>query len=83
MSSRISELASRIAENTEKIHRDLQLNSSPFPSFDADGPVTLELRSPNAQNAHRAAINDCIELLDLLQGPFSSILPVVGQAHEQ
>ncbi|KAJ8113015.1 hypothetical protein ONZ43_g5254 [Nemania bipapillata] len=52
----------------------LDQNSLPHPSFDADGPLTLNL-PPQAERARSTAVDALQELLDLLQGPIACMLP--------
>ncbi|KIX01191.1 uncharacterized protein Z518_08916 [Rhinocladiella mackenziei CBS 650.93] len=68
MAPRIDQL---VATNT--ISDYLQQNNLPHPSFDADGPITLNL-SPQAERVHSTAIDALQELLDLLQGPIACML---------
>ena len=66
--SRITELASVILENTTKIDEYLSSNGLPMPSFEIDSPVSLLL--PEALQAARDAILDAnTELSELLLGP--------------
>jgi len=76
MGSRIVELATLIFANTEKIEEYLIANSLPLPSFDEDGPVTLQL-SPELQAARSAALNATTELHALLQSPDELLRPIV------
>lgn len=76
MAPRIGELAATISVNTNTITNYLHQNSLPHPSFDADGPITLNL-SPKAERARSTAIDALQELLDLLQGPIACMLPKV------
>ncbi|XXG94396.1 hypothetical protein Hte_000651 [Hypoxylon texense] len=74
MAPRIDQLAAAISANTNTITNYLDQNSLPHPSFDADGPITLNL-SPEAERARTNAIDTLQELLDLLQGPVPCMLP--------
>lgn len=56
----------------------MRLNALPFPSFDADGPVTMVVQSEDVERARQAAKTQCIELLDPLQGPQMCLRPCVG-----
>ncbi|KAI8946355.1 putative O-methyltransferase [Xylaria longipes] len=74
MASRIDQLAATIGANTSTITNYLDQNGLPFPSFDTDGPITLNL-SPQAEHARSTAIDALQELLDLLQGPITCMIP--------
>ncbi|KAI1455388.1 putative O-methyltransferase [Annulohypoxylon moriforme] len=74
MAPRIDQLAATISANTNTITDYLDDNNLPHPSFDADGPITLNL-SPRAERARSTAIDALQELLDLLQGPVACMLP--------
>ncbi|KAI0521562.1 putative O-methyltransferase [Xylaria bambusicola] len=74
MASRIDHLAATISANTNAITTYLDQNNLPHPSFDADGPITLNLSS-QVERARSAAINALQELLDLLQGPIACMIP--------
>lgn len=76
MAPRIDQLAATISASTSTISDYLQQNSQPYPSFDVDGPITLNL-SPQAERARSTAIDALQELLDLLQGPIACMLPKV------
>ena len=76
--SQIEELASAIGNNAGKLSNYLRLNNLPFPSFDSNGPVTLGLQSEDVEQARQATITQCMELLDLLQGPQSCVIPSVS-----
>lgn len=66
--SRIQELATTIAANTEKIDHFLTTEKMPTPSFDIDGPQTLDLPS-DLQKSRDLVIDATTELKELLQGP--------------
>ncbi|TGJ84797.1 hypothetical protein E0Z10_g3946 [Xylaria hypoxylon] len=74
MAPRIDQLAATISANTSSITNYLHQNGLPFPSFDVDGPITLNL-SPQAEHARSTAIDALQELLDLLQGPITCMIP--------
>ncbi|KAK6065101.1 o-methyltransferase [Seiridium cupressi] len=74
MAPRMDQLATTISVNTSTVVNYLQQNSLPQPSFDVDGPITLNL-SPQAELACSTAIDALQELLDLLQGPIGCMLP--------
>jgi hypothetical protein len=76
MVPRIDLLAATISANTNTISNYLQQNDLPHPSFDLDGPITLNL-SPQVQRARSTAIDALQELLDLLQGPIDCMIPKV------
>lgn len=66
--SRISELASIISTNTQRLDQYLASNNLPFPSLDVNAPLTLTL--PEAIAASQAAILDATtELRAILLGP--------------
>ncbi|CAJ2509478.1 Uu.00g145040.m01.CDS01 [Anthostomella pinea] len=71
MSTRITELATRIAVNTAKVDDYLAANSLPAPLFDIDAPVQSQI--PNAEldiaAARQAVIHDAEELRQLMLGP--------------
>lgn len=71
MSSRISILSSRIAENTKKLDDYLAAHGLPTPSFDVDGPATSQIPSgaPEIEAARIAIIDDTQELRRLVLGP--------------
>ncbi len=79
MASRISQLASLIPSNTSKVDEYLLSNQLPSPSFDTDGPISLDIKSTEVQDARNAAINAAMELQDLLQGPIACLLPRVSR----
>ncbi|KAI1377941.1 putative O-methyltransferase [Hypoxylon crocopeplum] len=74
MAPRIDQLAATISANTNTIVNYLDQNSLPHPSFDTDGPITLDL-SPQVECARITAIDALQELLDLLQGPIPCMIP--------
>ncbi|KAF2873316.1 O-methyltransferas-like protein [Massariosphaeria phaeospora] len=83
MPPRIEELAEHINTNTQKVSQYLESHSLPQPSFDEDGPVDLQINSQEVDNARREAINNCYELLDLLQGPKALVRPVANATSAQ
>ncbi|KAI0878412.1 putative O-methyltransferase [Hypoxylon argillaceum] len=74
MAQRIDHLAAIISTACNTIAGDLDQNNLPHPSFDAEGPLTLNL-SPQAEHARSTAVDTLQELLDLLQGPVVCMLP--------
>ncbi|KAI0799436.1 putative O-methyltransferase [Xylaria sp. FL0064] len=74
MAPRIDQLAATISTNINTITNYLHQNSLPHPSFDADGPITLNL-SPQVERTRKNTIDALEELLDLLKGPISCIFP--------
>lgn len=76
MAPRIDQLAATISANINTIINYLHQNNLPHPSFDAGGPITLNL-SPQVERARSTAIDALQELLDLLQGPIACMLPKV------
>ena len=77
MASRIEELAQAIGTNTGKVASYLTSNELPFPSFDVDAPLDLQLKSKDVEQARQAAISECMELLDLFKGPHMCLRPCV------
>ncbi|KAK8064600.1 hypothetical protein PG994_007238 [Apiospora phragmitis] len=69
-------MVARIDQLAATITSYLDQNNLPHPSFDANGPITLNLSS-QAECARSTAINALQELLDLLQGPIACMLPKV------
>ncbi|GAD93055.1 hypothetical protein BC1G_02945 [Paecilomyces variotii No. 5] len=74
--SEISRLASVISSSTATLDQYLKDNKIPEPSFDAQAPPQLALKSAEAFQAKSSAINACLELLDRLQGPLTCMLPL-------
>ncbi|KAI0376103.1 putative O-methyltransferase [Hypomontagnella monticulosa] len=74
MAPRIDQLAATISANTNTISNYLDQNDLPHPSFNVDGPITLNL-SIEAERARSTAIDALQELLDLLQGPIACMFP--------
>ncbi|KAI0100071.1 putative O-methyltransferase [Nemania sp. FL0031] len=66
--SRIAELASIVASNTQQIDEYLAKNALPYPSFEPNSPTDLGL-PPNLERLRIAALEATQELNDLLQGP--------------
>lgn len=69
--SRISELAQRIATNTAKIDNYLLSHGSPQPSFELDAPLTSVIPDNEAElkKARQEVLADTLELRSLIQGP--------------
>ncbi|KAI0465722.1 S-adenosyl-L-methionine-dependent methyltransferase [Xylaria cf. heliscus] len=69
--SRISELANRIAENTAKLDSYLLRNNLPSPSFDIDGPrdTLIPKNEVDLESSRVAIIDDTLELRRLVLGP--------------
>lgn len=66
--SRIAELSCTVAEHTQIIDQYLADNGLPYPSFDANGPVSLGLPK-NIEQSRAIVLEASQELNDLLQGP--------------
>lgn len=77
MDSRIVELATRILATTTKVDGHLRSNNLLQPSFDIDGPLDLDIKSPEVEAARISAIEASIELQDLLLGPTMLLRPMV------
>jgi hypothetical protein len=69
--SRIVELASRIAANTNKINDYLVAHNLPTPSFDVNGAqdTLIPKHELDIQSARTAVIDDTLELRRLVLGP--------------
>jgi hypothetical protein len=80
--SLIEELSSSIGSNVGTLSDHLRATSRPFPSFDVDGPVDVTGHAEGAEQARQAAITQCRELLDLLQGPQMCVRPCVSGSPE-
>ncbi len=76
-STRITQLAALIEENTAKVNDCLQNKGLPSPSFDEDGPVDFGIESEDIRNARVTALESSLELHDLLLGPALCLRPVV------
>ncbi|KAJ3570315.1 hypothetical protein NPX13_g5772 [Xylaria arbuscula] len=70
-SSRIVELATRIATNTAKINEYLLSHNLPTPSFEVDGPrdTLIPKTETEIESARVAVIDDTLELRRLTLGP--------------
>ena len=77
MDSEIARLAATINYRTLQISSYLEENRLPYPSFEADAPIDLGLESESVKQSRTVAINALQELLDLLRGPVSCMLPEV------
>ncbi|KAI3318836.1 putative O-methyltransferase [Xylariaceae sp. AK1471] len=66
--SRIAQLASIVAKNTQQIDDYLAQKGLPYPSFEPDSPVDLGL-PPEIEQLRGAVLEATQELNDLLQGP--------------
>ncbi|KAL6715395.1 hypothetical protein ACLMJK_006356 [Lecanora helva] len=75
-SSRISQLAAQILENTGKVDSYLHDQGLPSPSFDEDGPVDFRIQSKEVQKAREIALDASLELHNLLLGPALCLRPV-------
>lgn len=69
--SRISELAQRIATNTAKIDNYLISQGLPQPSFELDAPLTSVIPENEVElkKARQEVLADTLELRSLIQGP--------------
>ncbi|KAI1427098.1 S-adenosyl-L-methionine-dependent methyltransferase [Xylaria sp. FL1777] len=69
--SRIVELANRIANNTAKIDEYLRSRNLPTPSFDVDGPrdTLIPKDEVSIESARVAIVDDTLELRRLALGP--------------
>ncbi|KAL8934943.1 MAG: hypothetical protein Q9216_005660 [Gyalolechia sp. 2 TL-2023] len=74
--SRIRELANRIRANVDQLDTYLDTNNLPQPSFAADGPVELCIKSTSVEACRLATIEDAIEIQDLLLGPKMLLRPM-------
>ncbi|GAB1200381.1 hypothetical protein APSETT444_009752 [Aspergillus pseudonomiae] len=72
----IEDLASTISQSTQALTQALRHQGLNMPTFSPDSPVTIARQTPEIVRAKAAAINACLELLDLLQGPLTCILPL-------
>jgi len=76
--SRIAQLAHIIASQTAVVDNFLRSEGLPQPSFEPDGPVQLIPQSaPEIEKAKNSIVEATIELRQLLEGPFKSLLPEV------
>lgn len=75
--SRIRELASRILSNVDQVDTYLETNNLPQPSFGAQGPAELCIKSKSVEACRIATIEDAIEMQDLLLGPKMLLRPIV------
>jgi len=80
--SRISELAAIIAENTAIVDEYLASNGLPTPSFEVDGPevVPIPPQELNVLAAQDKAIGSTLELHELMKGP-TEMLMGIGVSH--
>ncbi|PYI04432.1 S-adenosyl-L-methionine-dependent methyltransferase [Aspergillus sclerotiicarbonarius CBS 121057] len=74
--SKMTELAARISENTAKVDAYLRSQGLPSPSFHEDGPVDFGIEDEEIQKAQEEAIHSSMELQRLLQGPKQFYRPV-------
>ena len=81
-STRITQLAVRIQENTLKIDHYMSRKGLPSPSFDEDGPVDFKITSPEIEEARMIAIDSTLELHQLLLGPALCLRSVVSMVQE-
>ncbi|KAL9005491.1 MAG: hypothetical protein Q9188_001728 [Gyalolechia gomerana] len=80
--SRIRELASRILSNVDRVDTYLETNNLPQPSFGAEGPAELCIKSKSVEACRIATIEDAIEMQDLLLGPKMLLRPIVPMKGE-
>ena len=71
--SRILELSSIIATNTQKIDAFLTFHGHPHPTFDVDGPLELNL-SDHLRSCQDSVLDATMELNSLMLGPVGTIL---------
>lgn len=78
----ITQLSSRIAENTAIVNDYLVSHNLPGPSFGLDGPEQLLPPDTPSEitSARQAVISDCLELRNLLLGPREQIMTIGYQA---
>ena len=68
----ILRLADVISQSTKLLSQRLTQHGLRMPSFDTDSPAaTLPNQSAEIVGAKTTAVNACVELLDLLQGPLT------------
>lgn len=74
--SLVTELSSRIAANTAKIEEYLSNHSLPIPLFAVNAPLNLEIPTKESDilAARQAAIDDTLELHQLMLGPREHLL---------
>ena len=77
-STKITDLAAQIQENTAKVDEYLQKRSLPSPSFDEDGPVDFQIEDEGIQKAREIALDSSLELHQLLLGPAMCLRPTVS-----
>ena len=77
-STRITELAAQIQDNTAKVDQYLQKKGLPSLSFDEDGPVDFKIEDEEIQKARETALDSSLELHQLLLGPAVCLRPVVN-----
>ena len=76
--SRMTQLAARISENTAKVDAYLRSRGLPSPSFDEDGPVDFGIQDEAIKKAQEEVIHYSMELQNLLQGPSQFYRPLVS-----
>lgn len=76
--TRIVQLATNIIKNTTKVDAYLNGMGLPSPSFHEDGPVDFGIKSEGISKARENAIDDSLELHNLLLGPSLTIRPFVS-----
>ena len=74
--TRLTDLAKAILENTGKLEEYFNANKLPLPSFEEHSPPELPL-SPELQQVRAKAVDAATELQDLLIGPAMQLRPVV------
>ncbi len=76
--SRITELAATIAENTAIVDQYLTANSLPTPTFDVDGPpaVPIPHHETHVLAAQDAVIACTQELHNLMKGPTEMLMGI-------
>ena len=80
--SRITELATSIAENTELVDAYFESHGLPTPSLDAEAPRKLPIPEDAAtiEAARVSVIEATMELRALMMGPAELLRPAVGAA---
>lgn len=81
--TRILELAAQIFQDTSKVNVYLMSTGLPQPSFGIDGPINLNLKLAEVEEARMNAIGASVELADLLQGPASCLRPAMNASSLQ
>ena len=78
MDSRIVQLAKQLLSNVSDLDAYIQSHNIPQPTYDKDGPLDYDLKSESADAARISAIENALELHDLLIGPTMILRPIVS-----